>query len=67
MPTAGFEHTIPKIVRLYAYALDCMKTRIGHCKINSSNKASKQVTHSIIQYTARRNASKNEKCYSSQI
>jgi len=56
MPTAGFEHAIPAFVRLYAYALDRTATRIGHWKIISSNKASKRITHFIIQYTARRNA-----------
>jgi hypothetical protein len=56
MPAAGFEHAMPAIVRLYAYALDCTSTRIGHCKIISSKKVSKRITHFIIQYIARRNA-----------
>ena len=56
MPTAGFEHAIPAIVRLYAYALDHTAIRIVHCMVISSNKASKQITLFVIQYTARRNA-----------
>jgi hypothetical protein len=56
MPTTGFEHAMPAIVRLYAQALDCTVTRIGHCKIISSKKVSKRITHFIIQYIAQRNA-----------
>jgi hypothetical protein len=56
MPTAGFEHAIPANVWLYAYALDRTATMISRCKIISSNKASKRITHFTIQYTARRNA-----------
>jgi len=43
-------------VRLYAYALDCTVIRIGHCKIISSKKVNKRITHFTIQYIARRNA-----------
>ena len=59
--TAGFEHAIPAIVRLYAYVFDRTATRIGHCKIISRNKASKRITHFIIQYTARRRAAQKGK------
>jgi hypothetical protein len=56
MPTAGFEHAIPAIVRLCAYSFDRTANRIGNCKIISTNKASKRITHFITQYTTRRNA-----------